>query len=131
MPAQTTPRRHPPKAPARPAKLESVPPRAASPAPSAERPKPAAIGQRNPARRWQRGQAPQRKPHASPAVRKFARELGVDLSQDQGHGIERANLPQRRASISSNPRWRRSGNPAHRHRFELAAWPKVDFAQLR
>ena len=26
------------------------------------------------------------KPHASPSVRKFARELGVDLSQVQGSG---------------------------------------------
>src|SRR5438477_494750 len=57
-------------------------------------PRPAATAQSAPAASSPRPTAPQprdesaAKPHASPSVRKFARELGVDLTQLQGTGPE-------------------------------------------
>jgi pyruvate dehydrogenase E2 component (dihydrolipoamide acetyltransferase) len=79
------------------------------------------------------------KPHASPSVRKFARELGVDLSQLSGSGpkqrithddvrnwVKRAiarteSAPQ---SVGRAPQ----GDQGAAH--GLIAWPKVDFAKF-
>src|SRR5580658_4524660 len=73
-----------PKASGAPPRLESVPPKAAS-QPPREVPRLAAATTSH-------DQAPEapsdaRKPHASPAVRKFARELGVDLARVKGTGM--------------------------------------------
>ena len=46
--------------------------------------------------------------HASPSVRKFARELGVDVSQGERHRAERAHHARRRAGV----RERRDERPA-------------------
>ncbi len=74
------------------------------------------------------------KPHASPSVRKFARELGVDLTKVQGSGpkgrilhgdvqafvkgvMTKAPAPAAAPSGAGLP-------------FDLPAWPKVDFAKF-
>ncbi|HEY5637156.1 MAG TPA: dihydrolipoyllysine-residue acetyltransferase [Burkholderiales bacterium] len=73
-------------------------------------------------------------PHASPSVRKFARELGVDLHQVQGSGpkgrivhedvqgfvkqaLGRAPAPAAKSGGGALP-------------FDLPAWPKTDFAKF-
>ena len=119
----------PPKAPGGPPKLESVPPRAASPAPSAERPKPAASANVIPLDVGSEAQASARKPHASPAVRKFARELGVDLAKIQGTGLNgRIFRGDVQAFVKSAMAQERQ--PGASAPFELAAWPKIDFARF-
>jgi pyruvate dehydrogenase E2 component (dihydrolipoamide acetyltransferase) len=74
------------------------------------------------------------KPHASPSVRKFARELGVDLSQVQGSGPKgrilhtdvqafvKGALSRAPAPVSAKGG---AGLP-----FNLPAWPEVDFAKF-
>jgi pyruvate dehydrogenase E2 component (dihydrolipoamide acetyltransferase) len=82
------------------------------------------------------GPAPGAKPHASPSVRKFARELGVDLAAVRGSGAKgriteddvRAHVKGvmasgvRPASIGLVPA---SGVPSH-----LPPWPQIDFAKF-
>jgi pyruvate dehydrogenase E2 component (dihydrolipoamide acetyltransferase) len=82
------------------------------------------------------GPAPGAKPHASPSVRKFARELGVDLAGVRGSGAKgriteddvRAHVKDvmasgvRAASIGTAPA---SGVPSH-----LPPWPQIDFAKF-
>jgi pyruvate dehydrogenase E2 component (dihydrolipoamide acetyltransferase) len=77
------------------------------------------------------------KPHASPSVRRFARELGVDLSQVRGSGpkqrilqadvqayvkslVARASAPAESAAPAGD------GGAA----LGLIPWPKVDFAKF-
>jgi pyruvate dehydrogenase E2 component (dihydrolipoamide acetyltransferase) len=74
------------------------------------------------------------KPHASPSVRKFARELGVGLQQVQGSGPKgrilhtdvqafvKGALSKGPAQISA-----KAGTPLP---FNLPAWPEVDFAKF-
>jgi pyruvate dehydrogenase E2 component (dihydrolipoamide acetyltransferase) len=74
------------------------------------------------------------KPHASPSVRKFARELGVDLSQVQGsgpkarilhtdvQGFVKGVLQKAPAPVSA-----KAGGTLP---FNLPAWPDVDFAKF-
>jgi pyruvate dehydrogenase E2 component (dihydrolipoamide acetyltransferase) len=71
-------------------------------------------------------------PHASPSIRKFARELGVDLARVQGsgpkgrivrediQGFVKAVLSGRAAPAAAAPS---SG-------FDVLAWPDVDFAKF-
>jgi len=73
------------------------------------------------------------KPHASPSVRKFARELGVNLGQVKGSGPKgrilhedvqafvKGALAGRTVSVAS------SGGALP---FNLPAWPEVDFAKF-
>jgi pyruvate dehydrogenase E2 component (dihydrolipoamide acetyltransferase) len=76
------------------------------------------------------------KPHASPSVRKFARELGVELSQVQGSGpkgrILHADVQafvkgalSRTSAAGQAAVKGASGLP-----FQLPAWPDVDFAKF-
>ena len=80
-------------------------------------------------------EAPAFKPHASPSVRKFARELGADLSKVQGSG-PKGRITQEdvqtfvkgimtqapaRAPAAAAP----GGVP-----FNLPEWPQVDFAKF-
>ncbi len=73
------------------------------------------------------------KPHASPSVRKFARELGVDLAQLQGSGPKGRILhPDVQAYVKGvlsgkAPAGAKSGGGLP---FNLPAWPEVDFAKF-
>jgi pyruvate dehydrogenase E2 component (dihydrolipoyllysine-residue acetyltransferase) len=75
------------------------------------------------------------KPHASPSVRKFARELGVDLHQVQGSGPKGRILHTDvqgfvKGALSSRapaPSVAKGGSPLP---FNLPAWPEVDFAKF-
>jgi pyruvate dehydrogenase E2 component (dihydrolipoamide acetyltransferase) len=75
------------------------------------------------------------KPHASPSVRRFARELGVDLGRVQGSGpkgrIMHADVQGfvKAALAGGTPAG--GGAPAGSALpFDLPAWPEVDFAKF-
>jgi pyruvate dehydrogenase E2 component (dihydrolipoamide acetyltransferase) len=82
------------------------------------------------------GATPRNLPHASPSVRKFARELGVDLRQVTGSGDKnritadnvRAYVKQIVASNAAGGVSGGGGSPAGG--FSVLAWPKVDFAKF-
>ncbi|HSG75162.1 MAG TPA: dihydrolipoyllysine-residue acetyltransferase [Burkholderiales bacterium] len=73
------------------------------------------------------------KPHASPSVRKFARELGVDLTRVKGsgpkgrivHGDVQAFVKGALAAVPAAPAAGGGAQP-----FNLPAWPDVDFAKF-
>ena len=77
------------------------------------------------------------KPHASPSVRKFARELGVDLGQVQGSGPKGRILHSDvqafvKGALAGGvaraaPGAKGAGGPIP---FNLPAWPDVDFAKF-
>jgi pyruvate dehydrogenase E2 component (dihydrolipoamide acetyltransferase) len=68
--------------------------------------------------------------HASPSIRRFARELGVDLHAIEGSGpharITRDDVQSYVKSALSAPASSRGGGALP---FDLPAWPKPDFAQ--
>jgi len=74
-------------------------------------------------------------PHASPSIRKFARELGVDLGQVRGSGPKGRILHE---DVQSFVKGVMSGRPAQAAAagkggglpFNLPAWPEVDFAKF-
>jgi len=74
----------------------------------------------------------ERKPHASPAVRKFARELGVDLHAVQGSGLNgrifRSDVQKFVKSAIAAPS--RTPGRGVSVALELAPWPKIDFAKF-
>jgi pyruvate dehydrogenase E2 component (dihydrolipoamide acetyltransferase) len=78
------------------------------------------------------GAESERKPHASPAVRKFARELGVDLHAVKGSGLNgrifRSDVQKFVKSAIAAPA-RATGTGAGAA-LELAPWPKIDFAKF-
>jgi pyruvate dehydrogenase E2 component (dihydrolipoamide acetyltransferase) len=73
------------------------------------------------------------KPHASPSVRKFARELGVDLARVQASGPKGRVL---HADVQGFVKGALSGKAAPAEKtggalpFNLPAWPEVDFAKF-
>ena len=74
------------------------------------------------------------KPHASPSVRKFARELGVDLARVQASGPKGRIL---HADVQGFVKGALAGVPAATSAkaggalpFNLPAWPEVDFAKF-
>src|SRR5438067_4973677 len=78
------------------------------------------------------------KPHASPSVRKFARELGVDLAQVQGSGPKGRIL---HSDVQAFVKGALAGGAVGRAvpavkggmgglPFNLPAWPEVDFAKF-
>jgi pyruvate dehydrogenase E2 component (dihydrolipoamide acetyltransferase) len=78
-------------------------------------------------------------PHASPGVRRFARELGVDLGQVKGSGPKARILKEDvqgfvKSALAGGPGLATSGaGPSARGGFAdlgLPAWPKVDFAKF-
>ncbi len=74
-------------------------------------------------------------PHASPSVRKFARELGVDLHAVTGTGpkgrIQQADVQALVKSVMSGASAARSSaGPSSASPFNLPAWPEVDFAKF-
>ncbi len=75
---------------------------------------------------------PEHKPHASPSVRKFARELGVDLHTVQGTGLNgrifRSDVQKFvKAAIAVPSRAAGTGVGAA---LDMAPWPKIDFAKF-
>ena len=74
------------------------------------------------------------KPHASPSVRKFARELGVDLPRVQGSGPKGRILHEDVQAYVKGALSRTSSSPAAKGGgalpFNLPAWPEVDFAKF-
>lgn len=73
------------------------------------------------------------KPHASPSVRKFARELGVDLGRVQASGPKGRILHTDvqafvKGALSKAPRTEAKSGGALP--FNLPAWPDVDFAKF-
>jgi pyruvate dehydrogenase E2 component (dihydrolipoamide acetyltransferase) len=79
-------------------------------------------------------EATQSKPHASPSVRKFGRELGVDLTRVRGSGPKSRIL---HADVQAFVKGALAVVPAPAPAakggalpFNLAAWPDVDFAKF-
>jgi pyruvate dehydrogenase E2 component (dihydrolipoamide acetyltransferase) len=105
-------------------KLESVPPRAAR-----ELPGPAAVAPVSPLEPNTEARELARKPHASPVVRKLARELGVDLGRVKGTGMSgrifRADVQAFVKSALAQAKRTGAASP-----LELPAWPKPDFARF-
>jgi len=111
---------------------------AAAPAPAPQapipQPVPAAAAAPRPVPREPREETTT-KPHASPSVRKFARELGVDLSQVQGSGpkgrilhTDVQGFVKGALSGKAAPAAARSGGGSLP--FNLPPWPEVDFAKF-
>ena len=132
----------PPPAPAAPAPAAPPPPAAASPAPA-----PAAAAAPSPAssafatEMAQRPAAPPAnggaKPHASPSVRKFARELGVDLALVTGSGPKsRITQDDVRGYVKgalaggARPGAAGAASTGAGLGLNLPAWPSVDFAKF-
>jgi pyruvate dehydrogenase E2 component (dihydrolipoamide acetyltransferase) len=123
-------------APAPAAKAADPPASAATPAPTpaapatpAAQPGPAAAAVPAPAAPSPDGKAPA---HASPGVRRFARELGVDLTLVKGGGPKGRILKE---DIQSFVKGALTGGGTTTARGGLAdlglpAWPKVDFAKF-
>jgi pyruvate dehydrogenase E2 component (dihydrolipoamide acetyltransferase) len=79
--------------------------------------------------------APGSLPHASPSVRKFARELGVDLSQLQGSGpkgrIQQSDVQAYvKGVISQGGVASAAMGASGSGNLNLLPWPKVDFAKF-
>lgn len=79
-------------------------------------------------------------PHASPSVRKFARELGVPLAQVQGSGakgrITHEDVQQFTRSVMQNQsnipskQQATGATSTHTSNLDLLPWPKVDFEKF-
>ena len=74
-------------------------------------------------------------PHASPSIRKFARELGVDLARVQGSGPKgRIQVEDVQAFVKGALAGKLVSAPAAANvgalPFNLPAWPDVDFAKF-
>ncbi|MEP6609264.1 MAG: dihydrolipoyllysine-residue acetyltransferase [Burkholderiaceae bacterium] len=80
--------------------------------------------------------APGTKPHASPSVRKFARELGVDLAMVRGSGPkDRITEDDVRGYVKAVITGSGAGNPLDSAAggvpgIHLPPWPQVDFAKF-
>jgi pyruvate dehydrogenase E2 component (dihydrolipoamide acetyltransferase) len=110
---------------------------AQAPASAPSRPSPAAaptVAAARPVSREPQEDSGGAKPHASPSVRKFARELGVDLGQVKGSGPKdrilhedvqafvKGVLSTKGTAVAA-----RSGGALP---FNIPAWPEVDFAKF-
>jgi pyruvate dehydrogenase E2 component (dihydrolipoamide acetyltransferase) len=122
-----------PAAPPAQAKAPAPKPAAPQPAAAVPAPVPAAEAAPRPVPREPREEVTA-KAHASPSVRKFARELGVDLSRVQGSGPKGRVLHNDvqafvKGSLTGVPLQApaKSGGALP---FNLPAWPEVDFAKF-
>jgi pyruvate dehydrogenase E2 component (dihydrolipoamide acetyltransferase) len=66
-------------------------------------------------------------PYASPAVRRLAREMGVDLSGVEGSGRRSRITKEDVRAIADRARQPAAGATARAAGLEMAPWPKVDF----
>jgi pyruvate dehydrogenase E2 component (dihydrolipoamide acetyltransferase) len=74
-------------------------------------------------------------PHASPSIRKFARELGVDLGRVQGSGpkgrIQKEDVQAFvKGALAGKPVSAPAAGKGGALPFNLPAWPDVDFAKF-
>ncbi|HEY6105463.1 MAG TPA: dihydrolipoyllysine-residue acetyltransferase [Anaeromyxobacteraceae bacterium] len=120
----------PPAAPSRAAPAAApAPPPPAPPAPRA--PPPAEALAPTAAARAPEGEAHGRAAHASPAVRKFARELGVDLGRVEGSGPRsRILLEDVRRFVKGALGGGAAPPPGAGGALGLPPWPRVDFARF-
>jgi pyruvate dehydrogenase E2 component (dihydrolipoamide acetyltransferase) len=112
-------------APATAAAPSAPAPKAEAPAPAPSRPPPVAA---EPA-----AESSGAKPHASPSVRKFARELGVDLARVTGSGPKNRVLQADvqafvKGAMARGPA--PAAAPAAGAGLSLLPWPQVDFAKF-
>ena len=75
------------------------------------------------------------KPHASPSIRKFARELGVDLAKVRGSGPKGRVTQQDvhgfvKGVINGAPALASGATAPGGYGFNLPEWPNVDFAKF-
>ena len=75
------------------------------------------------------------KPHASPSIRLFARELGVDLARVQGSGPKGRILKEDvqafvKGALAGDTSGRAAAAPAAALPFSVLPWPEVDFAKF-
>jgi pyruvate dehydrogenase E2 component (dihydrolipoamide acetyltransferase) len=112
----------------------AAPPKAAAaPAPAAAA---AAPSRQPPVRVEPAAEAAGYKPHASPSVRKFARELGVDLSRVRGSGPKGRILEQdvqafvKGIVTGAAPAPAAGGPVTAGSGLNLLPWPQVDFAKF-
>jgi len=115
---------------------EGAAPAAPSAKPTKAQPEPAVVPEASAPQRppvpVEPKEATQAKPHASPSVRKFARELGVDLTRVKGSGPKgrivhmdvQAFVKGALAAVPT-PAAKGGAQP-----FDLPAWPEVDFAKF-
>ncbi len=71
-----------------------------------------------------------RKPHASPSVRRFARELGVDLSLVKGHGPKQRVLKEDVQNFVKQSLRRGEAGGSARGSFEMPSGPDVDYSRF-
>ncbi len=122
-----------PVAPPAPAPAAPVPPPAAAPLPVASAPASAApMGAGLPPVRFEADAVlPEKVPYASPAVRLFARELGVDLARVAGSArggrISKEDVQQ---FVKSALVGGASAPMANGNGLNLLPWPKIDFSKF-
>jgi pyruvate dehydrogenase E2 component (dihydrolipoamide acetyltransferase) len=123
----------PAPAPAAPAPAPAAAAPMPAPAPAAPAPAPAAPRAAPPMESAEASDAAA-KAHASPSVRKFARELGVDIGRVTGTGPKGRIL---QSDVQEFVKGVLAGGGASAPRagggaapFDLPAWPKVDFAKF-
>jgi pyruvate dehydrogenase E2 component (dihydrolipoamide acetyltransferase) len=116
------------------APVRAEPPRTAPQSAAVPQPVPAAAAAPRPVPREPREEL-QSKPHASPSVRKFARELGVDLAQVRGNGPKGRILHEDvqgfvKGALARTPTQVSAKASGGALPFNLPAWPEVDFAKF-
>jgi pyruvate dehydrogenase E2 component (dihydrolipoamide acetyltransferase) len=120
---------------AKPAAAPAPPALALAPAPARAAPPPAVplAGKPDPVP-YEPAPAPGFTPHASPSVRKFARELGVDLVKVKGSGRKGRITQEDVQAFVKNVMKGAQAAPALVARggfgFDLPEWPQVDFAKF-
>jgi pyruvate dehydrogenase E2 component (dihydrolipoamide acetyltransferase) len=128
-PAQPAPAPAPPQAPAQ-------PPSGAAPAPAPAEPRAADAGSAAAAARALAAPATHDErngpfPHASPTIRKLARELGVDLARVEGSGPRARILKDDlQRFVKDVMHAAASGAAARGPGLDLLPWPKVDFGKF-
>jgi len=114
-----------PATPGAPAPARTPPPApVAAPAKPSSRPEPVP---------YEPTPAPGVTPHASPSVRKFGRELGVDLAKVKGSGPKgRITQEDVQAFVKGVMKGAQAAPPVARggFGFDLPEWPQVDFAKF-